>query len=195
MPYKLFLKNLQNLKLSSVANYRWRFIGYLLLAPFLYFLLMTFDLRVLTCDLRLLALEYGADLFVGQHFYSIRTNVYRHAVGVPMGTNYAPLVAKLILFCYEDFMMSLSDDKQADTINAFNTISRYLGAILNINNVYFDNMVIQIYPSELKLIKANTSDTKTSFLDLHLSISNDMFLPKFTINVTILILKLSIYHF
>ena len=45
---------------------------------------------------------------------------------------------------------------------------------LNINNVYFDNMVSQIYPSELKLNKANASDTKAAFLDLHLSISNDI---------------------
>ena len=45
-------------------------------------------------------------------------------------------------------MMSLSDDKQADIIDAFNTTSRCLGDILNINNVYFDNMVSQIYPSE-----------------------------------------------
>ena len=70
-------------------------------------------------------------------------------------------------------MVSLSDDKQADLIVAFNTISRYLDDILNIKNVYFDNMVSQIYPSELQLNKANTSDTKAAFLDLHLSISND----------------------
>ena len=50
-------------------------------------------------------------------------------------------------------MMSLFDDKQADTIDAFNTTSRYFDDILNINNVYFDNMVSQIYPSELN--KAN----------------------------------------
>ena len=93
-------------------------------------------------------------------------------------------------------MMSLSDDKQADVIDAFNTTSRYLDDILNINNVYFDNMVSQIYPSELQLNKANTSDTEASFLDLRLSISNDI-LPKFMINVTTLILKkiLSISHF
>ena len=54
-----------------------------------------------------------------------------------MGTNCAPLVPDLFLFCYErDFMMSLSDDKQADVIDAFNTTSRYLDDILNINNVY-----------------------------------------------------------
>ena len=56
----------------------------------------------------------------------------------------------------------------------FNTTSRYLDDILNINNVYFDNMVSQIYPSELQLNKANASDTEAAFLDLHLSISNDI---------------------
>ena len=71
-------------------------------------------------------------------------------------------------------MMFLSDDKQADAINAFNTTSRYLDDILNINNIYFDDMVSHIYPSELQLNKANTSDTEAAFLDLHLSISNDI---------------------
>ena len=71
-------------------------------------------------------------------------------------------------------MMSLSDDKQADVIDAFNTTSRYWDDILNINNVYFDNMVSQIYPSELQLNKANTSDKEAAFLDLHFSILNDI---------------------
>ena len=47
-----------------------------------------------------------------------------------MGTYCAPLVANLFLFCYErDFMMSLSDDKQADVIGALNTTFRYLDDI------------------------------------------------------------------
>ena len=63
-------------------------------------------------------------------------------------------------------MMSLYDDKQADTIDAFNTTPRSLDDILNINNVYFDNMVSQIFPSELQLSKAHTSDTKDAFFGL-----------------------------
>ena len=43
--------------------------------------------------------------------------------------------------------------------------------ILNINNVYFDNMVSQIYPSELN--KTKTSVTEAAFSDVRLSISND----------------------
>ena len=57
---------------------------------------------------------------------------------------------------------------------AFNTTSRYFDNILNIDNVYFDTMISQIYPSELQVNKANTSDTKAAFLDLHLSISYDI---------------------
>ena len=65
------------------------------------------------------------------------TKLYRQVVQIPMGTNCAPRVAHLFLFCYErDFMKSLSDDKQADIVDAFNTTSRYLDDNLNIDNVY-----------------------------------------------------------
>ena len=92
-------------------------------------------------------------------------------------------------------MMSLSDDKQADVIDAFNTTSRYLDDILNINNVYFDNMVSQIYHSELQLNKANASVTEAAFLDLHLSIYNDIVSTKIYDKRDDFDLKLSISHF
>ena len=90
-----------------------------------------------------------------------------------MGTNCAPLVADLFLYCYErDFMDSLNHGNQADVIEAFNSTSRYLDGLLNIDNRYFEGMVSQIYPSELQLNKANISDTEAPFLDLHLSVAN-----------------------
>ena len=92
-----------------------------------------------------------------------------------MGTNCAPLVADLFLFCYErDFMMSLSADKNAEIIDAFNSTYRNFDDVLNINNTYSDSMVNQIYPSELQLNKANSSDTEAPFLDTHLTISEDL---------------------
>ena len=79
------------------------------------------------------------------------------------------------MFCYESGLYDVSFcDSQADIIDTFNTTSRYLDDILNINNVYFDTIVGQIYHSELQLDKANTSETEAAFLDLHLSISNDI---------------------
>ena len=123
--------------------------------------------------------SYALTFLLDNIFIQSGTKLYRKVVGISMGTNCAPQVADLFLFCYErDFMMSLSDDKQADVIDAFNTTSRYLDDILNINNVYFDNMVSQIYPSELQLDKVNTPDTKAAILDLHLSISNDIVYTK-----------------
>ena len=69
-------------------------------------------------------------------------------------------------------MLSLSDNNQADIIEAFNSTSRYLDDLLNIDKLYFDQMVGQIYPTELQLNKANSSDTEATFLDLNLSITN-----------------------
>ena len=104
------------------------------------------------------------------------TKLYRQIVGIPMGTNCAPLVADLFLYCYErDFMDSLNHDNQADVIEAFNSTSRYLDDLLNIDNPYFKmmvNQIYQIYPPELQLNKANISDTEAPFLDLHLSVAN-----------------------
>ena len=106
-------------------------------------------------------------------FIRFGSKLYRQIVGIPMGTNCAPRVADLFLFCYErDFMLSLSDNYQADIIEAFNSTSRYLDDLLNIDNPYFEQMVGQIYPTELQLNKANSSDTEAPFLDLNLSVTN-----------------------
>ena len=101
------------------------------------------------------------------------SKLYRQIVGIPMGTNCAPLVADLFLLCYErDFMLPLSEDNQSGVIETFNSTSRYLDDLYNIDNNFFDSMVNRIYPSELQLNKANVSDAEASFLDLHLSISD-----------------------
>ena len=69
-------------------------------------------------------------------FIQFGAKLYKQVVGIPMGTYSAPLVAKLFLYYYErKFMVSLSDDKHADIIDAFNTTSRYFDDILNIINV------------------------------------------------------------
>ena len=102
-------------------------------------------------------------------FIRFGSKLYRQIVGIPMGTNCAPLVEDLFLFCYErDIMLSLSDNNQTDIIEAFNSISRYLDDLLNIDNPYFEQMVGQIYPTELQLSKANSSDTEAPLLDLNL---------------------------
>ena len=78
------------------------------------------------------------------------SNLYRQNVGIPMGTNCAPLVADLFLFCYErDFMKSLTKEKRYDLIHvlldAFNSTYRCLDDLLNIDKIHFEHMVHRIY--------------------------------------------------
>ena len=103
------------------------------------------------------------------------SKLYRQNVGIPMGTNCAPLVADFFHFCYErDFMKSLTKEKRYDLIDAFNYTSRYLDDLLNIDNIHFEHMFHRIYPTELQLNKANASGTEAAFLDLNLSIHNEI---------------------
>ena len=67
--------------------------------------------------------------------------VIREIVAIPMGKSCAPLVADLLLFGYQrDFITSFSDDNQADMNEAFNSTSRYLDDLLNIDSPYFEGM-------------------------------------------------------
>ena len=132
-----------------------------------------------TCQKVIDALIYLLDniyIKFGSKLY--RHNVYfdcDHNVGISMGTNCAPLVADQFLFCYEqDFMKALTKGKWYDLIDAFNSTSRYLDDLLNIDNIHFEHMVRRIYPVELQLNKANASDTEAASLDLNLSIYNDI---------------------
>ena len=89
---------------------------------------------------------------MGNTYIRFGIKLYRQIVGIPMGTNCAPLVADLFLFCYERyFMTSLSDIKQAEIIEAFKSTSRYLDDLLNVDNPSFEGMVNRIYPPELQI--------------------------------------------
>ena len=84
-------------------------------------------------------------------FIRFGTKLYRQIIGIPMDINCAYLVEDLFLFCYErDFMKSLSPENQADIIEAFNSTSRFLDDLLNIDNIYFEQIVNWIYPAELQ---------------------------------------------
>ena len=101
--------------------------------------------------------------FLDNIYIRFGSKLYRKIVSIPMGNNCAPLVADLFLFCYgRDFMLSLSEDIQSDIIEAFNSTSRYVDDLLNIDNNFFDSLVNSMYPSELQLNKVNVSDTEAS---------------------------------
>ena len=77
-------------------------------------------------------------------------------------------------------MLSLYDKKQANVDEAFNSTSKYLlDDLLNINNLYFEQRVSQIYPAELQFNKAHLFDTEAPFLDFDVFISNCIISSKF----------------
>ena len=105
---------------------------------------------------------------------------YRQVVEISMGTNCAPLVADLFLYCYERYFMdSLNHENQVDVIEAFNSTSWYLDDLLNIDNQCFEGMVNQIYPPKLQLNKANISDTEAPFHIFILLLQMDLQSPPY----------------
>ena len=123
-----------------------------------------------TCDECIESLNFLIDNI----FVRCGNHIYKQIIGIPMGTNCAPLIADLFLYCYEyEYMQSLSVESQSHLIEAFNRTSRYLDDLLNIDNPHFDSIFQNIYPQELQLNKANVSDQNASFLDLNLSITNN----------------------
>ena len=60
-------------------------------------------------------------------------------------------------------MLSLSDNNQADVVEAFYFTSRYLDDLLNIANPYFAQTVSLIYPTKLQLNMGDPSDTEVPF--------------------------------
>ena len=78
--------------------------------------------------------------------------VYQQIVGIPMGTNCAPLIADLFLYCFErDFMSDLHKSKRFDLIDMFNDTPRYLDDIFTIDSPEFEKHIPDIYPAELHL--------------------------------------------
>ena len=88
-----------------------------------------------------------------------------------MGTFCAPFIADLFLYCYErDFMSNRQKSKRFDLIDTINDTSRYRDDIFTIDNPAFAEHMSDIYPRELQLNKANTSDKETSFLDFNIKV-------------------------
>ena len=85
--------------------------------------------------------------------------VYRQTVGIAMGTNCVPVVADLLCFVMRDTSLCLF----LTIINLMLSTSKYLNDLLNIDHPYFEQMVDQVYLTELQLNKANSFDTEDLF--------------------------------
>ena len=107
----------------------------------------------------------------GNIYVQFEGMVYQQIVGIPTGTNCAQLIADLFLFRYErDFMFNIHRSKRYDFLDMFNNTSRYLDDIFTIDNPEFEKHIHDIYPTELQLNKANTTEKETSVFDLNIKV-------------------------
>jgi hypothetical protein len=100
--------------------------------------------------------------------------VFQQTVGIPMGTNCAPLLADLFLYSYEaDFIQGLLKINKKKLARSFNFTFRYTDDVLSLNNSRFGDFVYRIYPIELEIKDTTDTDRFASYLDLYLEIDSE----------------------
>ena len=124
--------------------------------------------------------------------------LFSQAIGIPMGTNCAPLLADLFLYSYEkEFLHNMIRNGHRRLARSFNLCYRYIDDLIVFNNKKFLDYLKEIYPSQLTVEKANKSHHLADYLDLTFIIDSTVeaiFHPGYMTNVMILNSTLSIFH-
>ena len=107
------------------------------------------------------------EFLVHKIFVVFPGKVFQQIVGIPMGTNCAPLLADIFLYSYEaEFIQSLISTGRKQLASRFNFTYRYIDDVLSMNNPEFENYLGQMYPVELEIKDTTESNTSASYLDL-----------------------------
>ena len=100
-------------------------------------------------------------------YVNIGSRIYRQCIGIPMGTDCAPLVANLFLFYYDyEYIKSLIKTNLM-LAKRFSNTMRYIDDLLTLNNTSFHSAIDDIFPEELKLKKTSESSIALSYLDTY----------------------------
>ena len=115
------------------------------------------------------------EFLVDNIFVVVAGTVFRRTVGIPMGTNCAPLLADIFQYSYEaDFIQSLLSTGKKHLASRFNLTYRYIDDVLSINSPQIEHYLGQMYPAKLEIKDTTESTTSPSYLDLLLSIARDV---------------------
>ena len=91
------------------------------------------------------------EFFIDNIFVQCGGRVFQQTVGIPMGTNCAPLLVDLFLHSYEvDFIADLIRKKEHRLDRSFNLSFRYIDDVLSLNNPSLGDLIHRIYPKNLK---------------------------------------------
>ena len=107
------------------------------------------------------------EFLIDNIFVQFGGRLFRQVVGIPMGTNCAPLLADLFLYSYEnEFLDNMIRSGHRRLSRSFNLCYRYIDDLIVFNNKKFLDYLKEIYPSQLTVEKANKSDHLADYLDL-----------------------------
>ena len=90
--------------------------------------------------------------------------IFQQVIGIPMGTNCAPLLADLFLYSYEaEFIQTLIKSGKQHLAKSFHYTYRYIDDVLSINNPKFGSYIVDIYPAELEIKDTTDADHRASY--------------------------------
>ena len=103
------------------------------------------------------------EVLIDNLFVIFGGRVLQQTVGIPMGTNCAPLLADLFLYSYEaDFIQGLLKKNEKKLARSFNFTFRYIDDVLSLNS-RFGDFVDRIYPIELEIEDTTDKDRSASY--------------------------------
>ena len=81
------------------------------------------------------------DFLTDNMFVEFGGLVFQQTIGIPMGTNCAPLLADLFLYSYEaEFIPGLLQKGEMNLAQSFNLTFRYIDDVLSLNNRFSDHL-------------------------------------------------------
>ena len=93
--------------------------------------------------------------------------LFQQMAGIPMGTNYASLLADLFLYSYgNEFSDKLIKEGKRKLARKFNLSYRYIDNLIPFNNKRFKEFISDIYPKELTISETTESISVVFYLDL-----------------------------
>ena len=107
------------------------------------------------------------EFLIDNIFVQFRGHLFCQVIGIPMGTNCAPLLADLFLYSYQnEFLANMIKGGHRRLARSFTLCYRYIDDLIVFNNKKFLDYLKEIYPCELTVEKANKSDHLAVHLDL-----------------------------
>ena len=107
------------------------------------------------------------EFLIGNIFVQFGGRLFHQVIGIPMGTNCAPLLADRFLYSYENkFLDNMIKSGHRRLARSFNICYKYIDDYIAFNNKKFLDYLKEIYSSQLTVEKANKSDLLADYLDL-----------------------------